>query len=596
MFLLYHRGMNYLPAKLVKLRKHYNFSQNHLAKVLDIDVLEYMGYENGRCVPGYNQIRKLASFYHISFTELFRNDENATLFNVRKGSTDEVNISYFLKEKSLFAKAVDKIRDYAKIHPYRWYGFLFLLLCVFVSFFVLLKVGSETLPYTPTINDTYRLDVSDTTVVYIDNAGAIRGSGDNANGQISNLSTSPAIKVEEGSNFTIALMADGTLQSYGLLGKYAKELDGLSNIVDIAAGNGHVVAVDNKGRPYAVGDNSFGQCDVSSFSDIIRVYATNTGSILIRRDGKAQYCGSFMGSSMLKNHDYIKGLDSSENILALIENDNKVYYYAKSKVFNAVSSWKDIVDVACGDDFIAALDKSGKVYIDVESEVIRNKVAGWENIIAIAAGNDYLVAFDGVDIYGVGKNSYHQYPVTEDVKAVLPTVSNVKVTVDGKYLSIQFDKVENASEYLVSIDAGIGYTSRSVANIIKFDLSNLEDGKSYRIEITAIGEGDYEDSNPYAFDYIYHQAEEDNSSDNAPTVIETPFTIDMLIGKTKTNFEAYLLGLGVDKDRMTGIEVEEECNGDEAVILEVEGIAEFEKITSSELKEREISYKYCKVE
>ena len=70
----------------------------------------------------------------------------------------------------------------------------------------------------------------------------------------------------------------------------------------------------------------------------------------------------------------------------------------------------------------------------------------------------------------------------------------------------------------------------------------------------------------------------------------------MLIGKTKTNFEAYLLGLGVDKDRMTGIEVEEECNGDEAVILEVEGIAEFEKITSSELKEREISYKYCKVE
>ena len=37
-------------------------------------------------------------------------------------------------------------------------------------------------------------------------------------------------------------------------------------------------------------------------------------------------------------------------------------------------------------------------------------------------------------------------------------------------------------------------------------------------------------------------------------------------------------------------------SGDEAVILEVEGIAEFEKITSSELKEREISYKYCKVE
>lgn len=584
--------MNYLPAKLVKLRKHYNYSQNHLAKVLDIDVLEYMGYENGRCVPGYNQIRKLASFYHISFTELFRNDENVTLFNVKNGNTDEVNISYFLKEKTW----IDKIKDYAKVHPYRWYGFLALLLCVFVSFFVLLEVGSETLPYTPTINDTYRLDVSDTTIVYIDNAGAIRGSGDNANGQISNLSSSQAIKVAEGANFTIALRADGSLESYGFLGKYAKELEGLTNIVDIAAGNGHVVAVDNKGKAYAFGDNSYGQCDVSDFSDIIRVYATSTGSILIRRDGKAMYCGTFLGSSMIKNHDYIMGLDSSENILALIESGNKIYYYSKSLVFNSVSGWKDIVDVACGDDFIAGLDKNGKVYIDVDNDVIKSEVESWENIIAIAAGSDYLIGFDGNEIHGVGKNSYHQYPDSEDEKTVLPSVSNVKVSIDGKYLSIQFDKVENASEYLVSIDAGIGYSSKSVANVIKFDLSNLQDGKSYRIEIVAIGEGDYEDSNPYVFDYIYHQKEEDDNSGNTAIVVETPFTIDMLIGKTKTNFEAYLLGLGVDKDKMTGIEVEEVCDGDEAIILEVEGIEEFERITSSKIKERDITYRYCKVE
>ena len=34
--------MNYLPVKLAKLRKHYNFSQNYIANVLGISVVDYM--------------------------------------------------------------------------------------------------------------------------------------------------------------------------------------------------------------------------------------------------------------------------------------------------------------------------------------------------------------------------------------------------------------------------------------------------------------------------------------------------------------------------------------------------------------------------
>ena len=58
--------MNYLPSKLAKLRKHYNYSQSYLADVLNVDVITYMGYENGREMIDYAKCRKLASLYHIS--------------------------------------------------------------------------------------------------------------------------------------------------------------------------------------------------------------------------------------------------------------------------------------------------------------------------------------------------------------------------------------------------------------------------------------------------------------------------------------------------------------------------------------------------
>ena len=53
--------MNYLPSKLTKLRKHYNYSQSYLAEILGVDTLEYMNYENGSKMIDYEQMKKLAT-------------------------------------------------------------------------------------------------------------------------------------------------------------------------------------------------------------------------------------------------------------------------------------------------------------------------------------------------------------------------------------------------------------------------------------------------------------------------------------------------------------------------------------------------------
>ena len=86
------KNMNYLPSKLSKLRKHYNYSQSYLADVLKVDVITYMGYENGREMINYNQCKKLSSLYHISVYDMFLNSDEVELYDVYKANTDEINI------------------------------------------------------------------------------------------------------------------------------------------------------------------------------------------------------------------------------------------------------------------------------------------------------------------------------------------------------------------------------------------------------------------------------------------------------------------------------------------------------------------------
>ena len=98
------KNMNYLPSKLSKLRKHYNYSQSYLADVLKVDVITYMGYENGREMINYNQCKKLSSLYHISVYDMFLNSDEVELYDVYKVNTDEINIEYFITKKNIFQR------------------------------------------------------------------------------------------------------------------------------------------------------------------------------------------------------------------------------------------------------------------------------------------------------------------------------------------------------------------------------------------------------------------------------------------------------------------------------------------------------------
>ena len=569
--------MNYLPSKLSKLRKHYNYSQSYLADVLGVDTLEYMNYENGSKMISYEQMKKLSSLYHIDMMEVFTNSDEVTLYDVNKANTDEINIDYFTREETF----LDKVKDFYEQNKIASTIIAVLVVTIIIMSIVLKNTAR---PYTLVKDNINRLSVSETTVVYIDDYSGVNGSGSNANGELSNLTSSGAIKVCEGEGFTIILNDNGTLSSAGLIDKYAKEIEDWKNIVDVAAGNAHVVGVDSNGRVRCSGDESQGACELAGTNNIKKVYATDFGTVVMDNEGVLQYCGSFIGSSSLKNYYNIKDIASSDNILALLNGDNTIDVYSNNSLnYLEAESWDDIVDVACGDSYVAGLDRYGKVHIEVDNDEIRKEVEKWSNIIAIDGASDYLVGFDGMKIYGVGNNSYGQFKKEELVKQRLDMVSDVEYTIDMDSISVQFKGVSNASGYLVSIDVGIGVSRRiEKEEIVKFETANMTQGKNYTITIISIGEGDYTDSDPYTLNFTYEKPEE-------------TYTFKEGENMSEEEYVNYLLSLGVSEENIKAVEGAEDdiCTGDVRTVTS--SSLDGKTLTRSELLSSEIEYTYCRI-
>ena len=217
--------MNKLPEKLTKLRKHYNYSQSYLAEVLGVDTLEYMNYENGSGMINYDQMKKLASLYHIDLVDVFRNSADVQLYEVNKANTDEINIEYFTAKETVF----DKIKSFYQHNKIASSIIAILLVTILVMFIIL---QNTVRPFDLTRENINRLSVSETTVVYIDDYSGVNGSGSNANGELSNLTSHSAMKVCEGEGFTIILNEDGTLSNAGLIAKYESDVNDWKNIVE----------------------------------------------------------------------------------------------------------------------------------------------------------------------------------------------------------------------------------------------------------------------------------------------------------------------------------------------------------------------------
>jgi len=181
-----------------------------------------------------------------------------------------------------------------------------------------------------------------------------------------------ASALAEAGQYTEAIAAFGTLGDYSDAQERIFELWGKVTIREtISAGFDHTVGIKEDGTVVAIGSNEYGQCDVSSWTDIVAVSAGNY---------------------------YTVGLKANGTVVAVGSN--------KSGKCD-VSDWHDIVAVSAGLRHTVGLKADGTVVAAGENDEGQCNVSGWTDIVAISAGGEHTVGLkvDGT-VVAAGSNSW----------------------------------------------------------------------------------------------------------------------------------------------------------------------------------------------
>ena len=127
-------------------------------------------------------------------------------------------------------------------------------------------------------------------------------------------------------------------------------------VPQIAAGNQHSLGLDEKGLVRAFGSNTYGQCDVESWTDIVQIAAGGNYSVGLKSDGTVVAVG---------NNDF------GQCDLGL---------------------WTDIVEISAGWAHTLGLRADGTVVAAGSNIAGQCYVEGWMDVAQVAAGNNHSLA------------------------------------------------------------------------------------------------------------------------------------------------------------------------------------------------------------
>jgi alpha-tubulin suppressor-like RCC1 family protein len=229
----------------------------------------------------------------------------------------------------------------------------------------------------------------------------------------------------------LALRQDGTVVAWGddSLGQTEVPV-GLTNVVAIAAGYAHNLALRKDGTVAAWGHNNQGQADVpTGLSNVVAVAAGSIHSLALRADGTILAWGTETDVPPGLSNVVAVAAGLSDHNLALRADGTVVAWgWSAAPVPSGLSN---VTAIACGWRHALALRADGTVVAwGRNSEGQANVPSGLSNVSAIAAGFTHSLALraDGT-VVAWGNNDYGQTSVPADL-------NNVAAIAAGDYHSL----------------------------------------------------------------------------------------------------------------------------------------------------------------
>ena len=199
--------------------------------------------------------------------------------------------------------------------------------------------------------------------------------------------------VAAGDAYAVGLRSDGTVVAAGYNGYGQCDVSSWRNIVAVTARVRHTVGLRSDGTVVAVGSNSYGQCSVDSWKNIVAVAAGSGHTVGLQSNGTVVATGSnFSGQCNVSGWSNIVAVAAGVQHTVGLRSDGTVVAVGANTFGQCdVSSWKNIVAVAAGTAHTIGLRKDGTVVAVGRDDYSQCSVSNWKDIVAVAAGNSHTV-------------------------------------------------------------------------------------------------------------------------------------------------------------------------------------------------------------
>ena len=207
--------------------------------------------------------------------------------------------------------------------------------------------------------------------------------------------------------YTVGLKADGMAVATGHNEDGQCEVSSWRDIVSISAGYRHSVGLKADGTAIAVGNNENGQCEVSGWRDIVSVSAGYEHTVGLKADGTVVAVGdNTYGQCEVNGWRDIVSVSARSGYTVGLKMDGTVVAVGYNEEGECeVSGWRDVDSVSAGGWHTVGLKADGTVVAVGENGEGQCNVSSWTDIVAVSAGYWHTVGLkaDGT-VVAVGSN------------------------------------------------------------------------------------------------------------------------------------------------------------------------------------------------
>ena len=489
--------MNKTLNKLIILRKNNNLSQQYVADILQIDVIEFLRYENGSLPLSNELLNTLANIYNVSITDL--TNDNIEYKEIINDYTNKININ---------------INNTLNNKPYNKYKYIIpTILLSILLIFILITSNNDTNNKDISLNLTRDKSIylyGNTYGLLNYNEDKLEFNGIDYNNQFNFINRNDIAKIQVNDHITAVLSNTGKLSLYGG-DKQNYKVDYTKLYKDISLGDSHLLLLDSNNNLDCIkSTNIIEPCIFNNdiTNTITNIYANEDYSIII--DNNLNIYTSNIDLNINNINKPLKQIVGNRDNLWFVYIDSNIEKIIGHRYNNIQKD--NIRELILLNDALIALTNDNKIIF----EATNNKydyVNEWENVLDIISLNETLIGYSNNKILSLDEE-------LDDIDKVEGKPSNINFNITNNNFNITFDSCINCIEYEIKILENNYSISTNRTSVIVPN-QQFVDNNVYTIVVTGIGKYDESESSSIQFTYY--------TPHNEPDIIPTPVIIPSII-------------------------------------------------------------------